>query len=194
MFLSYITDCTELLVHGSPTRGIDILKPIRRSRDVDPTGYEDQLLAASDGLRAMWFAILDKSRMGGLTCNYSTTATDDRGNRYTLYLFSVGTSAVDEFPFAKGMMYVLPRESFTSISGVEWATRESVKPLMRLPVEPEDFPYLEFVKGVDPERMIQRIESGYEGYPWPDDPEIFPVAPQIPAHNRADQIGNLVIE
>ena len=194
MFLSYLTDCRQLLVHGSPTPHIDILRPIRHSRDIEATGYEHQLLAASDGVRAMWFAILDKSRMGGLTCNYSKTATDNNGNRYSLYFFSVGKSAVHDSPYDKGMVYVLPREPFTSQTDHEWATSESVTPLIRLPVEPEDFPYLDYVKGVDPEPMIQRVEAGIEGYPWLNDPEIFPVSPEIPVENRGDQFGDLVIE
>jgi hypothetical protein len=72
---------------------------------------------------------------------------------------------------------------------VEWATSESVKPLIRLPIDPKDFPYLDFVKGVEPEPMIQRVQSGREGYPWIDDPDIFPVAPEIPLDKRASQFG-----
>jgi hypothetical protein len=189
MFLSYVTDCKQLLIHGSPVLDIDILKPVRHSRDVNTTGHEDKLLAASDGLRAMWFAILDKSRMGGITCNESRMATDESGNPYVLYFFSVGKSVVYNFPYNKGMMYVLPREPFTSQSGIEWATSESVKPLVRLPIDPKDFPYLDCVKGVEPEPMIQRVQSGIEGYPWIDDPGIFPIAPEIPLDKRASQFG-----
>lgn len=194
LFLSYVTDCTDLLIHGSPTVNIDILRPIRHSRDVATTGQENRLLAASDGLRAMWFAILDKSNMGGLTSNYSTTASDELGALYSLYLFSIGQSAIHDSPYQKGMMYILPRGPFELISGIEWATDESVEPLFHLSIEPQDFPYLQFVKGVDPEKIIRKGESGADGYPWADDPEIYPVAPEIPIDFQAASYGNLEIQ
>lgn len=62
-----------------------------------------------------------------------------------------------------------------------------VKPLLRLQIEPHDFPYLPYVKGLRRDTMVQRIKSGMDGGPWLDDPEVFPISPDIPKNIRADQ-------
>ncbi|MCG8350541.1 MAG: hypothetical protein MI924_22465 [Chloroflexales bacterium] len=76
-FLSYLTDEKNYLAHGSPLKNLTVLKAIRKSKDTEETGHEKLLLAASDAIWAMWYAILDKSRMGSLTSNDCIVKTND---------------------------------------------------------------------------------------------------------------------
>ena len=43
-------------------------------------------------------------------------------------------------------------------------------------------------------KIIRKGESGADGYPWADDPEIYPVAPEIPIDFQAASYGNLEIQ
>jgi hypothetical protein len=50
-------------------------------------------------------------------------------------------------PWRSGCIYVLPEESFDYRK--EWTSRVPVRPLMRLPVEPDDLPLRDQVWGAD---------------------------------------------
>jgi hypothetical protein len=62
------------------------------------------------------------------------------------------------------MVYILPRRTFEQLrdgAGVliaEWASREPVRPLARLRVRPEDFPFVDRVSGHDDTDILRTQE------------------------------------
>src|SRR5690348_14646642 len=60
-FLCYLCDAREILVHGSGNPSIEEFEP-RQSNDTEEFGNRRAVYAASDGLWAMYFAIVDRDR------------------------------------------------------------------------------------------------------------------------------------
>jgi hypothetical protein len=61
--------------------------------------------------------------------------------------FSVDAEALVRGRWRRGAIYALPRQTFEDVG--EWTSRVAVRPLLRLPVSPDDFPYLDQVWGFD---------------------------------------------
>lgn len=143
-FLTYATERAGLLAHGTSRGELTSLEP---SDQGDLEGRPVRaVFASSDGIWAMFFAILDWSRIVG-TFNGTRRLTTHEGDRKG-YVFTVFTNAETGSPFQPGWIYLLDRSSFgVSIDAEggasdEWLSRVSVHPLARLPVAPEDFPFL----------------------------------------------------
>jgi len=160
-FLMYLTGRDALIFHGSNNQEIDEFVPLRQSFELrDPTGRGNlpAVYGTHDALWAMWFAILDKSRMKGSTQNGVMDFHNPAGETLSVYLFSISAEAVPLRPFKEGMLYFLPRDTFRQLEmagGVpanEWASAEPVVPLAKLRIRPADFPFLDQVAGhSDPE-------------------------------------------
>ena len=135
------------------------------------------MYAASDGVWPIFFAVVDRTRVGSLL-NACFTHLD--GDDSTFYFFSIEQSALDAQPWRAGTVYVLPRRSFVpqppmSIGGrrvqvQQWASAEAVRPLARLPVTPADFPLLDSVLPHDPAHVRERSARDPHGFPWLDEP------------------------
>ena len=50
-----------------------------------------------------------------------------------------------------------------------WFSAEALKPLARLRVGPEDFPFLEQIRGHDDEKLFERVKADPGGFPWLDE-------------------------
>lgn len=146
------------------------------------------LFGAPDAIWALWFAILDKRRSRG-TSNNCLPVRDVNGVSYTLYSFAISHDAIHESPYVDGMLYIASRDPFSEREDlVHWGSTVPVEPLLRFPVSPGDFPYLEYVKGVDWAVMKRRFESDPDIGGRLDDREVFPHAPEIPEALRGDQV------
>ena len=176
-FLSYLTDEKNYLAHGTSLKNLRVLKAVRRSKDTDETGHEQLLLAASDAIWAMWFAVLDKSRMGGLTSNDCIVYEDEAGEIYSLYYFSIGHTAVEKEPYQSGSLYILEPDSFIYKRGEEKGSEESVSPLFEIEIRKEDFPYLPYVKGINLRALPQAFVEIPEKEPFLSEVSIFPISP-----------------
>lgn len=183
-FLSYLTDAKNYLAHGTPLTNLTLLKAIRKSKDTEETGHEKLLLAASDAIWAMWYAVLDKSRMGSLTSNDCIIEKTEDGKVYSLYYFSVDYQVVDQQPYQSGSVYIVEPDTFLYKIGEERGSQESVKPLFKVDLSQDDFPYLPYVKGVDAEAIKQALKNSPSERPWLADRVVFPVSPEIPAELR----------
>jgi len=158
-FLNALCDHRGFVAHGSKRDDLDVLLPIRRSSDSCEFGRRQVAFASPDAMWAMWFAILDKHRMGGLTRN-GCLRVEILG-RWTnkLYFFALPEHVLaDGGPFSAGTIYLLPAKTFRErdkawnlaaarVSIEQWGSREPVTPLARLHVRPDDFPYLNKVQG-----------------------------------------------
>ena len=150
-FLNYLCDWRGFTMHGSPLHDLDVLQPVRKSRDNNEFGNRQQIFASPDAIWAMWFAILDKSRYNRTNNGCVRVGTGLQRVKY--YHFQLPQSNRENDPFTEGMMYVTRAEDFPAkrpfplldffnAEVEEWGSTNPITPLARIRVKPEDFPYL----------------------------------------------------
>ena len=177
-FLCYLADHHDIALHGSGDPNISQFEP-RQSNDLHEFGNQKAIYAASDGLWAMFFAIVDRGRVGSVT-NACVRLADETGTlQGPYYVFSVSQSALPHQPWRTGTVYLLPRTTFIVQSPIPFgsyqvhisqlASFEPVQPLAKLTVTPEDFPFLGRIRGHDDQRLQEYATALQTGAPWPQD-------------------------
>jgi hypothetical protein len=177
-FLCHIADHHGIALHGSGNPNIALFEP-RQSSDLNEFGNQKAVYAASDGLWAMFFAIVDRDRVTSIT-NACINLEEDSGAMHgPLYVFSVSRSALAGQPWRTGTVYLLPPETFTTqpplpfgsslVHFPQLASFVPVEPMARLTVTPEDFPFLSQIRGHDDERLQEYATALETAAPWPDD-------------------------
>lgn len=178
-FLCYVADHRDIALHGSGNPTIGLFEP-RQSNDLNEFGNQKAVYAASDGLWAMFFAIVDRDRVQSIT-NACVRLADETGASYgPYYVFSVSRSALPNQPWRTGTVYLLPRNSFTfqpsmafgsyQVHFAQLASAAPVKPLAKLTVTPADFPFLPQIRGHEDQRLQDYATALQTGAPWPQDP------------------------
>jgi hypothetical protein len=179
-FLCHVADRGAAVLHGSSAPDIDCFQP-RQSNDIAEFGNRTAVYAASDGLWAMYFAILDRPayRMS-LTNSCFREVSGDGSVSEPYYFFSVNNEALEQGQFSTGTVYLLPPEKFEreadyvergrTVRTAQAASLEPVSPLAKLTVEPADFPLP--IRGHDLATQLARIEADPGGFPWLADDEI----------------------
>jgi hypothetical protein len=171
-FLQWLVDEHDVILHGSNEMAINDFKPSRNGFDANPHGNHRAIYATNDGIWPMFFAVLDKPNYQGSMRN-GVMWTDADHNEVDFdarrlpagalkwYQFSLNQDEIHKRPWREGMIYILPRRTFEQLrdrNGVliaEWASREPVKPLAMLRVEPADFPYVDRVNGHDDTQIVR---------------------------------------
>jgi hypothetical protein len=177
-FLCYLADHHNLALHGSGDPGIALFEP-RQSNDLNEFGNQKAIYAASDGLWAMFFAIIDRGRIGSIT-NACVRLSDEMGAVHgPYYVFSVSQSALPSQPWRTGTLYLLPRHTFTTqppmafgpyqVHIAQLASFVPVQPLAKLTVTPQDFPFLMQIRGHEDQRLQEYATALQTGAPWPSD-------------------------
>jgi hypothetical protein len=177
-FLCHLADQHDIAMHGSGDPNIALFEP-RQSNDLSEFGNQKAVYAASDGLWAMFFAIVDRDRVTSIT-NACVRLADQTGILHgPFYVFSVSQSALLNQPWRTGTVYLLPRGTFTkqppmSVGGNEihipqLASFVPVQPLAKITVSPTDFPFLMQIRGHDDARLQEYATALQTGAPWPDD-------------------------
>jgi hypothetical protein len=177
-FLAYVADQHNIALHGSGDLNIALFEP-RQAIDLSEFGNQKAVYAASDGPWAMFFAIIDRNRLKSIT-NACVRLEHETGTLHgPFYVFSVSKSALASQPWRTGTVYLLPRKTFITQSSLEFgpykvhiaqlASFESVQPLAKLTVAPEDFPFLKQIRGHDDERLQEYATALQTGAPWPKD-------------------------
>lgn len=175
-FLNYIADHHDIALHGSGNPNIDIFEP-RQPSDLTEFGNQKAVYAASDGIWAMFFAIVDRDRVGSVT-NACVCVRDETSTTHgPFYVFSVSQSALPKQPWRTGTVYLLPRKTFmqqpsmpfgtSQVHIAQLASLEPVQPLAKLTVTPEDFPFLNQIRGHDDQRLQEYATALQTGAPWP---------------------------
>jgi hypothetical protein len=174
-FLCHLCDTRPILVHGSGNSEIEEFEP-RQSNDVHEFGNQKAIYAASDGIWAMYFAIVDRERYVKSLMNSCVRTRESDGRLKSWYFFSINGDALPHAPWRNGTIYLLPGETFeqqkpTAFRGMEvelaqWASAVPVKPLARLQVTPEDFPFLAQMVPHDPSTVQERARANPGGFPW----------------------------
>ena len=175
-FLCHLADQHELALHGSGNPDILVFEP-RQSSDLNEFGNQKAVYAASDGLWAMFFAIVDRDRVTSIT-NACIRLADETGAVHgPFYVFSVSRSALPSGPWRTGTVYLLPRSTFTlqppiafgpsQVHIAQLASLEPIQPLAKLTVTPADFPFLAQIRGHDDQRLQEYATALQTGAPWP---------------------------
>ena len=150
-FLNYVCDWRGYVAHGSPVMDLTTLEPVRLTHDLSEFGNRQQIFCSPDAIWAMWFAVLDKSKIN-LTENGCVRVGRGPG-RLKYYHFDLPARNKAQPPFTEGMIYLARAEDFPEHRPYpvldwfdaeieEWGSARPVTPLARLPVVPQDFPYL----------------------------------------------------
>lgn len=176
-FLCYVVEQHGLVLHGSPNGGITEFAP-RKAEDFNDFGAQMAVYAAADGIWPIYFAIVDreKSRTIQNGCIWAEHADGTMGLPH--YYFSISKNAVAQQPYRDGVVYLLPRASFTFeppmqygevlIHSAQLASAAAVRPLAKLAVTPEDFPFLAQMRTHDDARLGEYAAAMQQGLPMPE--------------------------
>ncbi|WP_069761925.1 hypothetical protein [Streptomyces sp. LUP47B] len=178
-FLCHAADRGRLLLHGSGDPAISRFEP-RQPHDSSEFGNRHAVFAASDGLWPMYYAILDRdhhpmSLING--CARLDNGSERLGEPH--YYFSISAQALKQQPWRPGTVYLLPAGTFelqprmrvgdVLVQPAQWASPLPVTPVAKLAVQPEDFPFLDQIRGHDDERVWTRAAADPDGFPWHDE-------------------------
>jgi hypothetical protein len=177
VFLSWLTEEKDVLLHGSSNPEISLFEPrTSDAKDDDEFSQQTAVFAASEGIWPMFYAILDRENFHPRFLNGAPHFELPTGLSDVRYFFSVTQDVLEKSPWCEGVMYLLPRDGFILqpshplgdfiIHELHWANLKTVKPLAKLKVLPEDFPFLGQVRGHDHDTVQARAKANLSGYPW----------------------------
>ena len=177
VFLTWLGEEMGLMLHGSGHSTIQAFTP-RTPNDRSPDQFSKQraVFATTDGIFAIFYAILDRKAKGFSFLDAALKFADgDGGWSPTHYYFSLSQDA-PAAPWRPGAVYILPAEGFTQqapyrvgdrmVLDPHFARKAPVRPLAKFRVEPEDFPFLGRVARHDRQRVDARSAGEPAGFPW----------------------------
>ena len=177
-FLCYLAEEQGVVLHGTGDPQIQVFEP-RPSNDLNEFGAQTAVYAAQDGLWAMFFAVVDRTRYSLTTTNACVRLADEAGQvSEPRYVFGISQPVLRQRPWRTGMVYLLPGETFVNQPALRFGPYEvrvpqlaslaPVKPLARLEVGPDDFPFLKDIRGIDDARLPEYGQAMQAGAPWPE--------------------------
>ena len=174
-FVQWLMAQDAVIFHGSNRLDIDEFQPQRTSMELNDTGGRGNLGAVygtHDGLWSMFFAVVDRGRLRGSIRNGSMRfETTSRDRSVDMYHFSIHHEVLATAPFTTGALYLFQRDVFERLPfypggpmSNEWACHEPLRPLARLTVSPEDFPFLSGIGGHDDGPLLALDDLGTQVY------------------------------
>lgn len=163
-FIQYVIARDLIIFHGSNKDDIEAFSPVRKSyelRDESGRGNLQAVYGTHDGLWSMFFAIVDRPNLRGSIRNGVMYFQNQAGDKLAMYNFSINQDQLPEKPWRQGTLYFLPRDTFARLKltentySNEWASEKEVKPLAKLSLEPEDFPFLDKIGGHDDGELMR---------------------------------------
>jgi len=136
------------VLHGSNNTAIDEFEP-RGNFDAHNVRHVDGVFASDDAIWPIYFATAD--RTGGRRGLINWCEHTDAGARY-LFALEGKPSWVD------GMVYALPGDTFDATPGSrELVSLVAVRPRLRVPVAPGDFPLRDKTIGFRRGESVRRV-------------------------------------
>lgn len=160
-FLHYLVTHHNVILHGSTNSAIDLFQPQRFSLDTNAQGSLSAVYATTDPIWPMYFAILDWRVYRGSSRNGVQWVQDATGAIRKAYHFSLNHDMLPLQPWTNGVIYILPRLTFEELRDddgeltEEWASYAPVVPLARLPITPDNFPFLNDIRGHDDSAILR---------------------------------------
>lgn len=142
-FLKFLADKGEFLFHGTNPTEIEELEPRQANCRAKNFGNLSAVYATTDPVLPIYHSVFNRKYFSGL---HSCGVTNNE------YIFKIDGKFKDEKVWTDGCVYILDKSKFeqgTDDDGElidEFASTEPVKPLAKMLVEPEDFPYLDEVE------------------------------------------------
>jgi hypothetical protein len=178
-FLCWLCESQGFVAHGTGSADIALFEP-RQSNDVGWFGNRKAVYAASDGIWAMFFAVMNRPAVPMTISNAAVNIEMD-GAFEPRYFFGASRHAVEGRAYRDGWVYLLPGERFEREPGGTWAgvrfeshhlaSLEAVRPAFRVAVRPQDFPFLERIHAFDDDELAARVARDPNGFPWLETPE-----------------------
>lgn len=176
-FLCHAAEHHDIVLHGSGDAAISLFEP-RQAMDLRDFGKQKAIYATSDGILAIFFAIVDREQYPMSIINASVQIADKTGTFHgPYYVFSVSQLALPHRPWRRGTVYLLPRKTFISdppfsfgdsqVHVAQVASFEPVQPIAKLTVTAADFPFLNQIRGHDDQRLQEYATAMQTAAPWP---------------------------
>lgn len=160
------------VLHGTGNADIETFEP-RQPADPSEFGGRRGVFAADDGIWPMYFAIVDRDRYPMGLLNACIFIGQDAEARY---FFSITDSVLPRRPWRSGVVYLLPAAGFEAqppamVDGREVRLAQAVnpkpvRPIAKLRIEPEDFPFLQQIRGHNHDVIQERFAADPDGFPW----------------------------
>jgi hypothetical protein len=139
-FLRWLGEARGVVFHGSQRNDLVELSTERRSRDATACGDQQAVYASSDPVWAIYFAVLRRDNGWRGTRNGSLGVG---GRRFYFFVHNRGSQSPERF--GSGSLYILPSDTFLAEQGLidtaHLVSHLPVRPLARVDVTPEDFPF-----------------------------------------------------
>ncbi|MGL4612254.1 MAG: hypothetical protein ACRCYY_21665 [Trueperaceae bacterium] len=177
--MCWLTEEKELLVHGSSSPDIALFEPrAPDAKDENDFSLQKALYASSEGIWPMFYAILDRANYRFNFMNSAVSFKLSHGWSEPHYFFPISKPAFQHKPWHEGSIYILPKDGFVlepynqvaggfTVQDPHWANFSAVKPLAKLfKVKPEDFPFLQQIRGHDQMQVSARYKANPKGFPW----------------------------
>lgn len=172
--LCWLCETKGLVAHGTGSAEIALFEP-RQSNDVGWFGNRRAVYAASDGVWAMFFAIMNRPAVA-MTVSNAAVSMEIDGVFQPRYYFGASRHAVEGRAYRDGWVYLLPGASFEREPSGTWAgarfkshhlaSLEAVRPAFSVAVTPADFPFLERIHAFDDDALALRVALDPNGFPW----------------------------
>ena len=151
-FLRWLAQNRPVVFHGSPRDDLNELSTERQSRDATAWGNQQAVYASTDPVWAIYFACLRRDE--GWTGTKNGSMGQAGGPLYPrryFFLHNRGSASPDRL--GPGSLYLLSPSSFVAdepladaIDTAHLVSHEPVKPLARLDVTPDDFPFADRIR------------------------------------------------
>ncbi len=141
-----------LLLHGSNDASLESLEP-RPAHD-----YDTEILAVvgcDDGIWPIFYAVVARDRVESVFTACTHLGSPPRLRRF--YMFAIDDDPSVSSSWTQGVVYALPRSGFRREWGRERVSERPVRPLLRVPVGPEDFPLRDAVIGLSGPDEFRRV-------------------------------------
>jgi hypothetical protein len=151
-FLRWLAETRAVAFHGSPRGDLRELSTERQSRDATAWGNQQAVYASSDPVWAIYFACL--RRDAGWTGTRNASLGQAGGPLYPRrYFFLHNRGSASPSRFGPGSLYLLSPDGFVSdeplagaLDTAHLVSHEPVRPLARLDVTPDDFPFADRIR------------------------------------------------
>jgi hypothetical protein len=142
----------RLLLHGSNHCELEVLEP-RPARD--GATELDAVVAADDGIWPLFYAVLARDRVPGIFSACTHLGRPPLLRRF--YVFAIAGDPASPLTWTRGAMYAVLRSGFRREWGNEWVSPTPVRPVLRIPVRPDDFPLCSAVVGLSGPEEFRRV-------------------------------------
>jgi hypothetical protein len=144
--LTHLVVQHRLLLHGSNNTQLEVIEP----RPAHDYGTEvEAVVAADDGIWPLFYAVIARDRVDGVFTACMHLGRPPHPRRF--YYFRVfGANPHAETTWIPGAVYAVPRDGFRREWGNEWLRSNEVTPLLRVLVQPSDFPLRSVVQANKP--------------------------------------------